>query len=237
MKLTKQKLAFDELDSIMEVISLEMQSTIIGGIEWTFDGAGNAYYREYTGDPWTRWQSLNEVRIIGNQGYVFGSSGNTNWGGNPWQGNPLGGSGGAPGTSGSPNGSTLPYGPELIAKSNLVSSGAFSGYISLFMTKNASLLYYTAQDATKLADIANSLRATKVLVVSGKIFGGIGTLINGVEDAIDGDGFTWGDAAKAGIGIVSTLTPYGWAFSVVDLATGIITGQTITDRVGDYIDN
>jgi len=120
--------------------------------------------------------------------------------------------------------------------SDLFSASAFAGYTGLFLEKNAALLKYTANEADQLADIANALKATKVLVIAGKHIGVVGAILTGFESATDKDGFTWGDAAKVGIGLVTTFTPYGWAYGVVDLATGVITGTTLTDHIGNAID-
>ena len=35
---------------------------------------------------------------------------------------------------------------------------------------------------------------------------------------------------------VATFTPFGWAYAIIDLGTGIVTGTTLTDHLGNAID-
>lgn len=161
----------------------------------------------------TQYYNAWNTGSYGSSGYGYGSNG-----------------GGDPNAGGGSAGSTVE------SKSNLFSASAFMGYAGLLVDKNVELLRFTAKQAESLADIRDALRATKVAVISGKALGVVGTLIGSLEDAKDANGFTWGDGVKAGVGIVATFTPYGWAYAVVNLATGIITETTLTDHIGNAID-
>lgn len=69
----------------------------------------------------------------------------------------------------------------------------------------------------------------------GRAVGGIGILTTAVGAGLDGE-LSFGDFAKIGIGALTVYTPYGWVFGVADFGTLIITGESITDRVGDFVD-
>lgn len=121
-------------------------------------------------------------------------------------------------------------------ESDLFSVSSFSSYVGLLMDKNAALMRFTAQDARLLEDIVAAENVTKVIVTAGHVVGVAGALYTGIEGAYDKDGFTWGDAAKVGLGLFATFSGIGWAYVVVDLGTGIITKTTLTDRIGNAID-
>jgi RHS repeat-associated protein len=69
----------------------------------------------------------------------------------------------------------------------------------------------------------------------GRAVGGLGILTTAVGAGLDGE-ITFGDYAKIGIGALTVYTPYGWVYGVADFSTLIITGESITDRVGDFVD-
>lgn len=154
----------------------------------------------------------------------YGGSGSVNYGSTTDQ---SGGYGGYDGSG---------YGAAWVG-TDMFAGSSFATYTGLLISKNAALLHYTADEANALQDIANALRATKVMVIAGKSIGVVGALLTLYEGATDRNGLTWGDGVKAGIGIVATFTPFGWAYGVVDIATGIITGTTLTDSIGNAIDN
>jgi hypothetical protein len=82
---------------------------------------------------------------------------------------------------------------------------------------------------------STALSSAKYAKVLGKAFGGLSTLITGIEGAFDEDGFTKGDAGKVVYGIVATCT--GWVLGVIDLGTLVTTGDSFSDRLGSGIDN
>jgi RHS repeat-associated protein len=121
--------------------------------------------------------------------------------------------------------------------SNMGSGSSFVGYAGLQMDKTKSLLQYTAKNSTGWANKATALNAAKVVSKIGKGFGIAGAVFTGVESALDGNGFSLGDGVKVGIGLLTTFTPLGWAYGIADIGVGVFTGTTITDRIGNGIDN
>jgi hypothetical protein len=43
--------------------------------------------------------------------------------------------------------------------------------------------------------------------------------------------------AKIGIGLVTTFTPVGWIYGVADIGFQVVSGTSLTDRAGNFIDN
>jgi len=70
---------------------------------------------------------------------------------------------------------------------------------------------------------------------AGRAVGFLGAGITAWEGAMDGD-FTWGDATQVGVALATIFTPYGWAYGLIDLGVGLISGQSVTDRIGTAID-
>jgi hypothetical protein len=93
-----------------------------------------------------------------------------------------------------------------------------------------------AAAAKTWANKAASLGASKYANVLGKGFGLLGAAATGFEGYNDADGFTFGDGIKVGIGIVTTFTPIGLSYGLLDLGVGLVTGTTITDRIGQGVD-
>ena len=62
-------------------------------------------------------------------------------------------------------------------------------------------------------------------------------ILTGIEGATDGNGFTVGNGVKIAIGIATTFSPFGWVYGAIDLVVGVTTGTTLTDRIGQAIDN
>lgn len=211
-------LSFPELEDTVK------QSTIGG-----YDGSssnpmhnGGDFYGDPNNNAWT--VNLPTADLVFDRGNNYAPVDQT-----PGSGGYYPGFGGSPDYSGGAGGSGSP--------SSMTSGSAFAGYTGLVLSKNAALLNYTAQEARALEDIASALKATKVLVIAGKTIGVVGAVFTAYEGATDGNGFTWGDGAKVGIGLVATFTPAGWAYGVIDISTGIITGTTLTDRIGNAIDS
>ena len=74
--------------------------------------------------------------------------------------------------------------------------------------------------------ISNGLKTT------GKVFGAVGVGIT-----ISDGNITFGENAKIGIGIVTTLSPVGWVYGVADIGFQVISGTSLTNRIGNAIDN
>jgi hypothetical protein len=84
---------------------------------------------------------------------------------------------------------------------------------------------------------AQALKAVKGAAIVGKSFGLVGAVFTAWEGATDGNGFTVGDGVKVGIGLVTAFTPIGWAYGLVDLGFYAFTDTSLTDRIGNGIDN
>jgi len=103
------------------------------------------------------------------------------------------------------------------------------------------------QEFGKLASNQQAWRAASVLgkaganvlkyaKVAGQAAGIVGVALTAYQGFSDGN-FTTGDAVKVGIGLITTFTPYGWVYGIADLGVQVMTGQSITDRIGNAIDN
>ncbi len=102
-----------------------------------------------------------------------------------------------------------------------------------YQAKNYSKNIIT--NVTSWASKASSLRAAKIASYAGKAFG-VATVAVTIIETLNKGEFTLGDGVKAGIGLFTTFCPAGWIYGVADLGVGLITGESITDRVGDAID-
>lgn len=128
--------------------------------------------------------------------------------------------------------------------SDLMAPSSIAGVLGLEADVVVAALKFQADNfsenpitkTTSWAQKAENLRGAKIASVAGKSLGVLSAVFTGVEGATDGNGFTTGDAAKVGIGLLTTFTPFGWAYGVLDLAVGLTTGTTITDRIGNSID-
>jgi hypothetical protein len=79
MKQNKQILAFEQLESEMELIFADQMRNFVGGegssgggFEYGIDSSGNLYYRPQGSDTWAAYNQLDEVEITG-----FASSGSS----------------------------------------------------------------------------------------------------------------------------------------------------------------
>ena len=102
----------------------------------------------------------------------------------------------------------------------------------------AKLAAKSEATAAKTSSALNTaLSAAKYVKYAGKALGGIGAIATGIEGALDGNGFTWGDGAKVAIGLATIFTPVGWVYGIIDLGTAVVSGTSISDRIGSGIDN
>jgi RHS repeat-associated protein len=122
-------------------------------------------------------------------------------------------------------------------KSDMTSGSSFIGYAGIETTKVEMLLRYTAKTASTWSNRAFALKGVKGTAIFGKSLGAVGAVMTGIESGFDNNGFTWGDGVKVGIGLLTTFTPYGWVYGIVDVGVGLATGTTLTDRIGNGIDN
>ncbi|HRP57710.1 RHS repeat-associated core domain-containing protein [Agriterribacter sp.] len=121
-------------------------------------------------------------------------------------------------------------------ESDLMSPSSIAGGIGLELDVSKAGLKNQAKNAGSWAEKAESLRASKIASVTGKVVGIGGAVFTAIESARDANGFTAGDAVKVAIGLATTFTPFGWTYGLADLTYGIMTGTTITDRIGNAID-
>ena len=76
-----------------------------------------------------------------------------------------------------------------------------------------------------------------VLRSLGRTVGWTGVAITTYSSLTDGY-LSLGDVVKMGIGVVTTLTPYGWAYSVLDLGVSIFNnGTSLSDMIGNKVNN
>lgn len=72
----------------------------------------------------------------------------------------------------------------------------------------------------------------------GYAVGGLSMVVTAVSDYNRPQGLTWGTGVKEGIGALEIAFPeFGLIYGGADILTGVITGKTLTDRIGDGIDN
>ena len=126
----------------------------------------------------------------------------------------------------------------------MLANGAsvYAGALEANSKSNANYQYkygsktHSAEQLTKLNN-ARMEKIAKGAKLGGQTFGVAGSIITAYQGATDGNGFTTGDGVKVAIGIITTFTPYGWVYGALDLGVLIITDTSLTDRIGDYIDN
>ena len=129
------------------------------------------------------------------------------------------------------------YEKKKTKESDFDSTSAIFGYAGIHLTKTELLLKSTVANITDRASKISTLKAVKNIAKAGKLTGVVGAIATGFEGASDENGFTIGDGAKVAIGLITTFTPYGWVYGIVDLGVGLATGTTLTDRIGNAIDN
>ena len=93
----------------------------------------------------------------------------------------------------------------------------------------------TAAQKTVAAKVS-ALKAAKYAKTIGRGVGVIGVTITAFEGFSDGN-MSAGDWTKVSLGLITTFTPFGWAYGLVDIGTLVITGESLTDKVGTAIDN
>lgn len=120
-------------------------------------------------------------------------------------------------------------------RSDMGSGSSVVGYQDAVLNKTEVFIRQGARGAS-FADkryIAKTLNMTSKV---GKALGIVGVGLAIYED-VSTDGFTWGTAAKAGIGgaLLFASAPLSLTYAVIDIGFGLTTGTTITDRVGNYV--
>jgi len=127
-------------------------------------------------------------------------------------------------------------GARYADKSNFLSTSAFIGYGGLHLNKYEGLLKLGAKGSS-ISNLRNLSKNLKTIGKAGKYLGYVGVAASIVEDYSENK-VGWGTVAKVGLGIALIYAgPIGLAYGVTDLAVGIVTGTTITDRIASGIDN
>ena len=91
-----------------------------------------------------------------------------------------------------------------------------------------------------ISDKVNLLKTARLAKYVGYGFGAASAFATIVEDKAAGN-VTVGTAVKVGINIAATIAwgalgPVGLAYGILDLTVYISTGQSITDRIGQIVD-
>lgn len=77
-------------------------------------------------------------------------------------------------------------------------------------------------------------------MLAGKALGVLGVIMTMNNDIENHGHLTVGDWTKAGIGVALMFSPVGWftlGYAMADTVIGVVTGTSITDRIGAGIDN
>ncbi|HMQ97317.1 MAG TPA: RHS repeat-associated core domain-containing protein, partial [Candidatus Nanoperiomorbaceae bacterium] len=145
-------------------------------------------------------------------------------------------------------------GPKVNAAFKVVGDFANAGRLMMTVTQhslrhsaaNTQFRYGAAKSTGRLTSVSNTTltRATKIQLTSasnvaktiGRGFGIFGAGVTTIQSIADGN-YTLGDFAKTSVGLVTTFTPYGWAYGAVDLGFSLYFGKSLTDRLGEWIDD
>ncbi|ELM3645146.1 RHS repeat-associated core domain-containing protein [Flavobacterium psychrophilum] len=121
--------------------------------------------------------------------------------------------------------------------SNLTSGSGIIGYEGSLLSKTEILIRSGAKGAS-FSELRSVSKTLKGVGKFGKTLGVIGLIATSIEDGTSDKGLTWGTAAKVGIGgaLLFASAPVGVGIAVIDLGVGLATGTTITDRIGNYVD-
>ena len=82
-------------------------------------------------------------------------------------------------------------------------------------------------------------RLSKTLKLTSKVGKRLGAAIEALTayEDYNSSGLIWGTAAKVGIGgvLLFASAPVALEYAVIDLSWGLATGTTITDYIGNYV--
>jgi hypothetical protein len=122
-----------------------------------------------------------------------------------------------------------------------------------FSANGLGFVGWVGEQATRAQAINGATRAirlegsqaTKFLGnVVGPGLGFVGVMASSLESAYDENGYTLGDGAKTGIGVLMLLgslnpitAPFVAGYALADLGLQVFTGTSLTDRIGNGIDN
>ncbi|OXA87410.1 hypothetical protein [Flavobacterium hercynium] len=91
------------------------------------------------------------------------------------------------------------------------------------------------QTVSNLRHVSNSLKLTSKV---GKVLGGAGLFLTSYED-YESNNLGWGTVAKIGIGgaLLFASAAFSLSYVALDIGVGLYTGTTITDRIGNYVND
>ena len=120
-------------------------------------------------------------------------------------------------------------------KSNLSSGSSIVGYEGSLLSKS-EILIKTGVKGASFADRRHISKTLKLTSKVGKGLGVAGVALTAYEDYNSG-GLTWGTAAKVGVGgvLLFASAPVALGYAFIDLSWGLATGTTITDNIGNYV--
>ncbi|WP_054510441.1 DUF6443 domain-containing protein [Chryseobacterium sp. ERMR1:04] len=127
-------------------------------------------------------------------------------------------------------------GARYADKSNFTSTSAFIGYGGFNLNKYEAFLKFSSKGGS-ISTLRQLSKNLKTVGKAGQYLGYLGVAASIVEDYSENK-IGWGTVAKVGLGVALIYAgPIGLAYGVTDLAVGIVTGTTITDRIASGIEN
>ena len=130
---------------------------------------------------------------------------------------------------------------NVVGTTGLSIEGLNLGWKQLSASSRQNMAYHI-QQTLRDAGIRTTAKTIKtgipnVLKTMGRTVGWTGVAITIYSSLNDGY-FSLGDGIKMGISVVATLTPYGWAYGVLDLGVSIFNnGTSLSDMIGNKVDN
>ncbi|SHN30267.1 RHS repeat-associated core domain-containing protein [Mucilaginibacter sp. OK098] len=120
---------------------------------------------------------------------------------------------------------------DLSSKSWIASvASTQSGLIGEILAPGAKVGYW--------AQRAQAIKNYRILTKTGRVLGAASVLATIVEDSNRPQGFTKGTFVKSTIGTLGVIFPeFGLVYGVVDLGFTIFSNRSLTDRIGDAVDN
>ena len=120
--------------------------------------------------------------------------------------------------------------------SNLKSGSSIIGYEGSVLNK-AEVIIKAGAKGTSFSDKKYILKTLNMTSKVGTSLGIAGIGFTTYEDFNSARGITWGTVAKVGIGgaLLFASAPVSLTYAALDIGVGLTTGTTITDRVGNYV--
>ncbi|WP_347053593.1 RHS repeat domain-containing protein [Flavobacterium olei] len=121
-------------------------------------------------------------------------------------------------------------------KSDFKSGSAIIGYEGMVLNKSELLIQYSAKGAN-VSNLRHASKTLKLTAGAGKALGVARMGLTVYEDFTSKSGLTWGTGAKVVIGgaLLFASAPVSLTYAAADIGVGLITGTTITDSVGNYV--